>query len=536
MKKNLLAVSVAAALALGAGAASAAVTVAPNGIGHTNIIPYFSVQGGNMTLLSITNTDTVVGKLVKVRFRGAEWSDDIFDFQVFLSPGDVFTGAVTNNNGVASFATSDATCTLPTSVNQDFVPIRLQNTATGTLEGYIEIITMADINPAGTVASGGDAKGYSLATAITHVGGVAPCMAGGFAGAAVTGLLQQASPVGGVDSGTGNGQWGVDGIANAGGDDWMMAPGTAVGSTAGALTSYATIINVNSSKAFANLGTAVNYTTPKLAYFRQANDAIAAPVVGSTLTYDRAFFALDSAATELLYGGNGGTAITMYDFDMPDLSTTIDTGPLTAEDARDNLSMALQKASVMTEFSTEVSIAAASDVVLNQPTRRFFYNYWQNAANTDMTIGANKFKIYGDVDTPYENLVGSTNRVALAGSAVFYDRNEQKAASNIVISPTPPGGTLSLKGEVSVIGINVTGSTGALGASLTTNGIQAVGAGGATYDSGWALLSTTTTATVAAPYATAALPIIGFSAQNAFNAAAGASGTNYGTTLPLRYY
>lgn len=529
MKKNLLAVSVAAALGLGAGAASAAVTIADNGIGHTNIIPYFSVQGGNMTLLSITNTDQTVGKVVKVRFRGAEWSDDIFDFQVFLSPGDVFTGAVTQNGSLAHFTTADGTCTLPTSVNQDFVPIRLQNTATGTLEGYIEIITMADINPAGSVASGGNAKGYSLATAITHVGGVAPCKAGGFAGAAVTGLQQQALQVGGLNKGTGDGQWGVDGIADAGGDDWMVRP------VAGALTSYATIINVNSSKAFANLGTAVNYTTPKLAYFRQANDPIAAPTALSTLTFDRAFFAVDTTDPYVSY--MGGTAITMYDFDMPDLSTTIDTGPVTAEEARDNLSLELQKSAIMTEFSTLASIDGATDVILNQPTRRFFYNYWNSATATDMTIGSAKFKVYGDVDTPYENLVGSTNRVDLSGSSVFYDREEQKASSNIVISPTPPGGTLSLKGEVSVISLNNGGgATGALGAQLTTNDIQAVGSGGAVYAEGWALMSTVTTATVAAPYATAALPIIGFSAQNAFNANAGSAGTNYGTTLPLRYY
>jgi len=96
MKKSTLALSIAAAIgSFGlAGTASAAMQLNANGIGHQLVFPYFSAQGDNATLLSITNTDTVNGKLVKVRFRGAANSDDLFDFQVLLSPGDVWTAAV----------------------------------------------------------------------------------------------------------------------------------------------------------------------------------------------------------------------------------------------------------------------------------------------------------------------------------------------------------------------------------------------------------------------------------------------------------
>ncbi|MEY2953103.1 MAG: hypothetical protein RLZZ401_1190, partial [Pseudomonadota bacterium] len=41
-----------------------------DGIGHQLIVPYFSAQNGNTTLLSIVNLDNLNGKAVKVRFRG----------------------------------------------------------------------------------------------------------------------------------------------------------------------------------------------------------------------------------------------------------------------------------------------------------------------------------------------------------------------------------------------------------------------------------------------------------------------------------
>ncbi|MBK6745034.1 hypothetical protein [Ottowia sp.] len=41
----------------------------PAGTGHMLIGPYFTTQGNMGSLFNITNTDTVNGKVVKVRFR-----------------------------------------------------------------------------------------------------------------------------------------------------------------------------------------------------------------------------------------------------------------------------------------------------------------------------------------------------------------------------------------------------------------------------------------------------------------------------------
>ena len=97
MKKNVLAVSIAAMIGgLGfAGVASAGsafsnvpgvgtgfaiadeLAVVPEGVGHILVVPYFTTQEGNVSLLNIVNTDTVNGKAVKLRYRGAANSDDI---------------------------------------------------------------------------------------------------------------------------------------------------------------------------------------------------------------------------------------------------------------------------------------------------------------------------------------------------------------------------------------------------------------------------------------------------------------------------
>lgn len=518
MKKSLLAVSVAAALGLVAGAAGATTSVSKSGIGHTNIIPYFSVQNGNATLISITNTDTKNGKAVKVRFRGAEWSDDIFDFQVFLSPGDVFTGAVTAKDGLAQFATADKSCTLPASVNKAFVPVRLQNQATGTLEGYVEIITLADIPPtySSTAVSPAVVNGVNpLYTAIKHVNGVAPCTST-VATAKLENLLEDSFKTP-LDAAT---------VVQS---SYMVAPTLATSS----LTSYATIINVANSKAFSNVATAINYSAPTKAYFRQADVEITAH---AELTADNIFFAV----------GANGAAVPMYQYDLPDLSSPLDgyttLAPITAATQRDRLTAELAKTAVVAEYSTLDSLNAATDIVISQPTRRYFYNYTDvttlPGSPVHATIEGKKFTIAGT--GVYSNLAGATNRVALAdvagagAAAVFYDREENKAGSNIVISPTPPGGKLSLKGEVSVVGINNgTGATGALGALLTINDITAAGkinGADVVFEEGWAVLSTTSSGVGGG-----ALPVIGFSASNVFNGGAGASGTNYGTTLPLRF-
>jgi hypothetical protein len=204
MKKKFLAVNVALALGAMSGLAAATVTipvpdvavgalgtagnvgatqgnvvVSENHIGTINVVPYYSVQNGNETLLTITNNDRVNGKVVKVRFRGAQWSDDVLDFQVFLSPFDVWTANIVKDvSGVAKILKpEDKTATLPlvfesatASDGALFVAdVRLaKDNPDGTLEGYIEIITVADIPPVINGADAGSVNDRDASTPIAN--------------------------------------------------------------------------------------------------------------------------------------------------------------------------------------------------------------------------------------------------------------------------------------------------------------------------------------------------------------------------------
>ncbi|MCK6393442.1 hypothetical protein [Zoogloea sp.] len=475
MKKKLLAVGVAATLGALSGVSNAAITVAQNGVGHINVLPYYSVQNGNTTLISIANTDEVNGKAVKVRFRGAQFSDDVFDFQVFLSPADVWTAAVSLDGNVARLATSDKSCTLPVSVNQQFVTARLldANKAQGTREGYVEIINMGDI------VTGGTAAQTALFTATKHVNGVAPCTTATLIGSGAEPNDLSAS---------------------------LSAP------TSG-LTSFATIINVASSKAFTIPGTAlVQSVAVPVRYARQAN------LTTGTASFPLIAFDTTTTADSVFNTATGN--VRMYEFDLPDLSTPYGTASTAAQ--LTELQGILAKASVVTEYATDDSILASTDVVLSQPTRRYYYT-WSDTPGAG-TDPLRTLATVAGATGPYASLAAATNSVVV-GAPTVYDREERTVVdqSSIVISPNPQGSaTWTLIGEVSVVSIN-NGSapTGALSANITAQDYTFA------YNDGLVRLSTTS--------ANGALPVIGFTAVNVFNASAGAAGTNYGQVLPLKW-
>ena len=169
MQKSTIAWAVSALLSSAAQAAPATqFKEAFDGIGHMLVVPYYTVQSGNATLLNIVNTDKTNGKAVKLRFRGAANADTLFDFTLFLSPGDVWAAEVSQNpaTGLARLYTPDNSCTLPTQVNGDFNTARTNPQAdrpNETREGYIDIITMADVLP-----------GTAVYTATKHVKGAPP--------------------------------------------------------------------------------------------------------------------------------------------------------------------------------------------------------------------------------------------------------------------------------------------------------------------------------------------------------------------------
>ncbi len=184
MKRNTLTTAVLAGLTGMAGMVSVsnAVNVNPDGLGQVLLYPYYSARGDNATLISIVNT-TERGKAVKIRFIEALNSREVLDFNIYMSPFDVWTaGVLANDDGGAKMVTSDQTCTVPYFAGgdgeQDFLTIELDDggpaDAERTMSGYIEVIEMGTLlptpNPEEGVPSPAD-ESY-IAHAVKHVGGV----------------------------------------------------------------------------------------------------------------------------------------------------------------------------------------------------------------------------------------------------------------------------------------------------------------------------------------------------------------------------
>ncbi|HTS21502.1 MAG TPA: hypothetical protein VMN79_06770 [Casimicrobiaceae bacterium] len=150
--------------ALGATGAADAVNLNPDGLGNVLIYPYYTVRSdaaGNAynSLLTVVNTTFSV-KAVKVRFLEGRDSREVIDFNLFLSPYDVWTAGLipSPSSGGGRLVTFDKSCTLPpiatTQGGQgfvDFVNFAYSGTADDgagndldrTKEGYVEIIEMA---------------------------------------------------------------------------------------------------------------------------------------------------------------------------------------------------------------------------------------------------------------------------------------------------------------------------------------------------------------------------------------------------------
>ncbi|MCL2872274.1 MAG: hypothetical protein FWF41_04750 [Betaproteobacteria bacterium] len=155
-----------------------AVSLNPDGLGQVLIYPYYTVRDGGdgnafNSLMSVVNSSSV-GKAVKVRFLEGMASQEVLDFNLYLSKYDVWTGMILPKGEGAALYTKDTSCTWPAIpadgadfVNYAYAGDAADQTLNRTKEGYAEVIEMADILPS-NLANGG------INTAITHVNGVPP--------------------------------------------------------------------------------------------------------------------------------------------------------------------------------------------------------------------------------------------------------------------------------------------------------------------------------------------------------------------------
>jgi|GEM_PF-3128839 len=105
-KKNMLAAAMALAIGAGAPVSSQALEASPGGVGDVLVAPLFVTAGQWETRLQVINTDSERSVVAKVAFWKGDDTEEVRDFFVFLSPGDMWEGKITHNPDGGSILTS----------------------------------------------------------------------------------------------------------------------------------------------------------------------------------------------------------------------------------------------------------------------------------------------------------------------------------------------------------------------------------------------------------------------------------------------
>ena len=177
MKKNILTLAVATSVAGAAVTAQAAMYLNPEGTGEVLLFPYYNAQNGNETSMHIVNTSATEAKAVKVRFLEYVNSQEVLDFNLYLSPSDHFSFTIFQQGDGGAIVTADNSCTVPElgtgsgdfggtkTENADGSIIRIQpfvnyaygvgatadnySSITRSLVGHVEVIEMGVLGDAG---------------------------------------------------------------------------------------------------------------------------------------------------------------------------------------------------------------------------------------------------------------------------------------------------------------------------------------------------------------------------------------------------
>jgi hypothetical protein len=418
MNRNSLTTAVIAGIAGVAGLVSnqaGAVNLNPDGLGQVLLYPYYTVNAGQATLLSVVNT-AAVGKVVKVRFLEGYNSREVLDFNLFLSPFDVWTADVFALSDLSSglgtgagILTRDNSCTAPVlkesiSNGQNYVAFRTYTfsaaglTDTGptdasrTREGHFEMITMGDIDDPS-----------DLFTDTKHVNGLPP-----------------------------------------GCGDFSDGPNTPA-----ELDFEAGEITAPSSGLF---GSAEVTDTANGTYYTYNADALDA-FTATTLAQ------VPSSLSPSLAQVNPPTS---YVFDDGVLLTSTWTAP----EAIDAVSSVFMASNVYNEYEAGAS-GNGTDWVLTFPTKRF---YVDSSITLQSTVIQPFEEEFGETEPGLScTVIGIVN----------YDREENTATSSTCgFSPCPPGQPpSSICHETNVITFDSSGTASVLSSTLTAN-IVPIGANG----------------------------------------------------------
>ncbi|MFK8013361.1 MAG: hypothetical protein AB8B80_15075 [Marinicellaceae bacterium] len=141
-----------------------AVHLSKDKTGQVLIFPYYTVNGGQDTLINLVNT-TDETKALRVRFREAANSREVFAFNVYLGANDVWSGGVINTeDDIPQILSFDQSCTLPEisfSSNTKFYEDKFTGDFSDNYsdysyrmnEGFIEVFEMGVVTGASAAAA-----------------------------------------------------------------------------------------------------------------------------------------------------------------------------------------------------------------------------------------------------------------------------------------------------------------------------------------------------------------------------------------------
>ena len=479
--------SLTAAVLAGLGVAGTAHAVYqdPNGLGQALIYPYYSVQNNaaagtaNNTYINVVNT-TAQGKVVKVRFREGKASREVLDFNLYLSPFDVWTAALipTDATSAAGTAliTSDKSCTNPSLYsganligraefrNFQYIGANDDGLGTGldrTREGYAEMIEMAVL------------QGTALAAATHSAAGVPTCT--GLVGLVVLPALTPLTlPTGG-----------------------LMGSGTLINVIAGSDSGYkaTALSNVTAVAIYSEIGT------------ETGNFTAATPtsiVVANNFAYLSSFAPFNAGAIP------GGV---------------------------DAVSTTMMHATVINELVLDTATRSNTDWVMTFPTKWYYY-----ADPTPVTPFTAVFGAQGACETIAVSFWNREESVAspllpdfspkppggvAAANTLCYESTVISWRNGASHMPTTTSGPL---GSLNYRGIDVTGGLQAGWAAVTFNGNNASQVGIVSLP-GSSINLATGGAPVAGPNTFFGLPVVGFMVRSFVNGTIPATAPATGTVL-----
>lgn len=172
------------------------VFVNPQGTGDALIYGYYNVRNNMGNLFTLTNTSDTFGVRARIRFIEAKNSCEVLDFDVCLSPDDVWTAYILNNNGVANLNVIDSDTAIDTATTRGAIAGLLPNLFPNGIDfrygNAVQCTVNTDPTPtAVNVTSDDTLEGYFIVIAEdrlseTEIGGATTCGVSGTNGATKT--------------------------------------------------------------------------------------------------------------------------------------------------------------------------------------------------------------------------------------------------------------------------------------------------------------------------------------------------------------